>query len=360
MEKFIIKYFNLIRTIIAVLIGVLITIFLIILVSADAGASLKYFLFGPLMSKARIGNIFELAAPIILCGIAISIPFQAEQFNVGAEGTFFVSAAFGTAFAITISKLNLPGFLLVILVLLFSALFGGLWGFIAGFLKAKWKVNILVTTLMLNYVAYYLSLYLINYHFRDKSAGYLTSYKLSDQVWLKQFIPGTRIHLGIIFAIVAAVIAFYFLYHTKLGYEIRMTGFNIHFSKYSGINIYRVIILSSVIGGIFAGFGGMAEVMGIHRRFNWQMLPGYGWDGVVVAIIGRNNPLLIIAASFFLAYLRIGGQVLNLLSDVPYELVSVIEAIIILLITAEAFLENIKYKITVKEAEKEAINEPVA
>ncbi len=102
----------------------------------------------------------------------------------------------------------------------------------------------------------------------------------------------------------------------------------------------------------------MTEVMGIHRRFNWQSSPGYGWDGIVVAIIGRNHPLLIIAAAFFLSYLRVGGQVLNLLSDVPSEMVQVIQSIIILLITAEAFLSQWKYRITIREAEKkEALHE---
>jgi ABC-type uncharacterized transport system permease subunit len=91
-------------------------------------------------------------------------------------------------------------------------------------------------------------------------------------------------------------------------------------------------------------------VMGIHHRFNWQSTPGYGWDGVVVAIIGRNHPLLIIAASFFLSYMRVGGQVLTLMSDVPAEMVTVIQSIIILLITAEAFLSRWRYSITVREA----------
>jgi len=110
------------------------------------------------------------------------------------------------------------------------------------------------------------------------------------------------------------------------------------------------VVLCQLTLGLLAGVGGMEEVMGIHRRFNWQTSPGYGWDGVVVAIIGRNHPLLIVAASFFLAYLRVGGQVLNLMSDVPAEMVSVIQSIIILLITAEAFLAQLRYRITVRQA----------
>jgi len=354
-EKFILKYFNLIRTIIAILIGVAISIFIIFFVSKNALGSLKYFFLGPFLSKSRLGNIFESATPILFCGIAAAIPFQASQFNIGQEGTFFLSAAIGTGFALSVSSIKLPGFIYVILTLLAAGIVGALWSFIPGFLKAKWKVNIIVSSLMSNYIAYFIGLYIINYHFRDKSAGFLTSYRLPESDWLKQFIPGTRVHIGVVIAIACAFIVYYFLYYTKLGYEIRMVGFNFHFAKYSGIDVFKVIVLSSIIGGFFAGIGGMSEVMGIHRRFLWQISPGYGWDGIVVAIIGKNNPLLIIFVSLFLAYLRTGGQVLNLLSDVPYEIVSVIESVIILLITAEAFLENIKYRITVKEVERKEI-----
>ena len=95
----------------------------------------------------------------------------------------------------------------------------------------------------------------------------------------------------------------------------------------------------------------MTEIMGIHRRFNWQMSPGYGWDGVIVAIIGRNHPFLIVPASLFLAYLRVGGQQLKLMSDVPGEIVPVIQSIIILLITAHAFLEQWRRRLVVAGAE---------
>jgi simple sugar transport system permease protein len=132
-----------------------------------------------------------------------------------------------------------------------------------------------------------------------------------------------------------------------------------NFARFGGINVFKVILISQVIGGFIAAIGGMTEVMGVHRRFNWQLSPGYGWDGVVVAIIGRNNPLLIILSSLFLAYLRVGGRILNLLSDIPSEMITVIQSIIILLITAEAFLAQWKYKITVREAKaKEVSSEP--
>ncbi len=356
MEKFIVKYFHLIRTIIAVLIGIVISVLIIFIISKNPGFSLKSFFLGPLLSKGRFGNFIETASPIILCGLAISIPFQAEQFNIGAEGALFIGAAVGTAFAVST---HMPAILHITTVLLIAGITGAIWGFIPGILKAKWNTDELVISLMMNYVAYFLGLYLINYHFRDKSAGFLVSYELPKTAWLAQFVPGTRIHLGIIISFAFAILTYYFLYHTTRGYEIRTTGINKNFARFGGINVFMVIVLSQVLGGFLAGIGGMTEVMGLHRRFNWQLSPGYGWDGVVVAIIGRNNPIYIIFAALFLSYLRTGGQIMNLLSDIPSEMVVAIQSIIILLITAEAFLERFKYRITIREAKrKEAIDEP--
>jgi len=349
-EKFILKYFNLIRTIIAIAIGVIISIFLIYIISKTPGFSLRSFFIGPMLSKSRLANVIETASPIIFCGVAIAIAFQAEQFNIGAEGALYISAAVGTAFAVST---NLPAPIHVPLVLIVAAITGGLWGLVPGLLKAKLKASELVSSLMMNYIAYFLGLYLINYHFRDKGAGFLVSKRLPETAWLGQFLDGTRIHWGIALSLGFALLAYFFLYHTTLGYEIRTTGFNEKFARFGGVNIIKVIILSQVIAGAIAGFGGATEIMGIHRRFNWQMSPGYGWDGVVVAIIGRNHPLLIIFAALFLSYLRVGGQILNLMADVPSELVAVIQALIILLITAEAFLSRLKYKITIREAIKE-------
>jgi simple sugar transport system permease protein len=348
-EKFLLKYFTLIRVIIAIAIGIVISVFLIYLISQEPGFALRSFLLGPFLTRSRLAHLFETASPIIFCGLAIAVAFQAKQFNIGAEGSLYLGAAAGTAFAVST---NMPAFIHIPLVLLIAGLAGALWSFIPGILKAKWKASELVSSLMLNYVAYFLGLYLINYHFRDKEAGFLVSYQLPKTAWLAQFIPDTRIHYGIILALVFALLVYYFLYHTTTGYEIRSTGFNERFARFGGISVFKVIVLCQVVLGFLAAFGGMTEIMGIHRRFLWQNSPGYGWDGIIVAIIGRNHPLLIIPASFFLAYMRVGGRVLNLMSDVPAEMVMVIQSIIILLITAEAFLSQWKYRITVRQAER--------
>jgi len=350
MGKFLLKYFHYLRTFIVVLIGVLISVFLIFIISKTPGASLREFFLGPFGSAGRFSNIFETATPMIFTGVAIAVVFQASQFNVGAEGALYLGAVAGTTFAVS---QNLPGFIALPVTFVIAIAAGLLWGFIPGIIKAKWNANELVSTLMLNYVAYFLGLYLINYYFRDKNAGYLASKVLPESAWLPQIFTGTRFHTGIILAFATAVGVYILLYRTTLGYEIRITGENINYARYAGINVVKIIILSQVISGGLAAMGGITEVMGISRRFNWQASPGYGWDGVIVAIIGRNHPLKIIAAALFLAYLRVGGQILNLMTDVPAEMVSVIQSVIILLITAEAFLSTWNFRLTKKFAELE-------
>jgi simple sugar transport system permease protein len=349
MAKFLLRYFSVIRTAIALAIGVIISIALIYVISKTPLDSLKQFFAGPFLSKGRFFNVLENAGPIIFCGVAISIAFKAAQFNVGAEGSFYLGAVAGTAFAVYVP---LPPLLAIPLTLIVAAAGGAIWGAIPGFIKAKWNANELVSTLMMNYAAYYFGLYFINYFVRDKNAGYLASIKIPEGTWLPQLIPGTRFHVGIMLAFLFAVAAWFFLSKTTAGFEIRVTGENNKFARYCGISVSKVIVLSQVLLGLVAGIGGICEILGIHHRFNWQSSPGYGWDGVIVAIIGRNNPLFVVLASVFLSYLRVGGQVLNLMADVPAEMVSVIQSIIILLITAEAFLSQWHFRLTKRSVRK--------
>jgi len=129
-----------------------------------------------------------------------------------------------------------------------------------------------------------------------------------------------------------------------------MTGKSSKFAQYSGISVTSVIIYSQVIGGILAGIGGATEMLGMHNRFQWQLSPGFGWDGIIVAVLARNNPLLIPIAAFFLAYMRIGADLMSRMADVPSEVVSIVQSIMIMLVTAEAFLSHWRHKLIVRDA----------
>jgi simple sugar transport system permease protein len=339
--------FEIARTLIAILVALVIAFVVILLISKQPLDALNNFLLGPVNSKRHFGNVIEMAIPLTFTGLAVCVMFQAKQFNLGAEGAFFIGAV---AAAIIGIVFKLPIGIHPLVAILFGGIIGGLANAIPAIMKTKWNANELVSSLMLNYIYFFLGIYIVNYFLRDVNAGAMVSYELKTSALLPGIISGTRIHLGLFIAILGIIATYYFLYRTKWGYAIRMTGSNIKFAEYSGINTKRVILYCQIIGGVIAGVGGATELLGMYPRFQWQMTPGYGWDGVIVAILARNNPLFVPIGAFFLAYLRIGADIMARYTDVTGEVVSVIQGIMILLIAAESFLSAWRHRMIVKNA----------
>lgn len=347
--------FEIVRTSMAILIALGLAFLTIFLVSDQPVVALKAFLLGPIDSVRHFGNVLEMTIPLIFTGLAISVMFKAKQFNLGAEGAFFIGAIAASIIAITI---ELPKGIHPIVAILFGGLAGAIIAAIPGILKVKFNATELVSSLMLNYIAFFFGLFLINYHFRDVNAGAMVSHKFLASARLTRLtklipnLPRTRVHTGLFVAIIIIILAYLLIYRTKWGYEIRVTGENQKFALYSGINTAKVIIMSQAIGGFIAGVGGATEVLGMYKRFSWQMSPGYGWDGVIVAILARNNPALVPVGAFFLAYLRIGADMMARTSDVQSEFVAIIQGIMIVLIVAESFLSKYKHKLVFKDAKQ--------
>lgn len=341
------RLFEVYRTGLVLLIALLLALVIILLVSDIPGEAMKLFLMGPLDSLRHFGNVLEMMVPLLFTGLAISVMFSASQFNLGAEGAFFFGAI-GAAFIAV--NWNLPPVIHPTVAILWGGLIGSIFCGIPGFLKIKWGSSELVSSLMFNYIAYFFGLYLINYFLRDVNAGAMVSHPFAQSAKLIKIIPKTRVHFGIIIAAGMVVITGIFLFRTRWGYRIRVIGTNIRFARYSGINTDRAIILSQVLGGFIAGMGGSIEVLGLYRRFTWQLLPGYGWTGIIVAILARNNPIYIPVAAFFLAYMRIGADIMSRSTDMPNEFVAIIQGIIIILIAATSFLSKQRHKMVVKEA----------
>lgn len=341
--------FEAVRSLVAILLAMVLGFIVTYLVSKEPGEAFRSFLTGPFTSPRRLGNLIEAAIPLTFTGLAVSVAFQAMQFNMGAEGGFFFGAIAATIVGIVVPA---PGWLHPLLALVAGGLAGAVVGWIPGVLKSRWGASELVSSLMLNYVFFRVGMYLINYHFRDTNAGAMVSLPLRETSWLAQFLPPTRIHLGIFVALLAIVFTYLFLYRSRWGYALRMTGLNLPFADYAGINTKSVITYSQVIMGVIAGIGGAVEMLGIYHRFQWLALPGYGFDGIIVSILARNNPLGIPFAALFLAYLRTGADIMGRTTDVSAEMITVIQAVMILLVTAQAFLAGWKHRIVVKEAKQ--------
>lgn len=319
--------------------SLLMAVIIIIFVSKDPGQSIYLFLISPLTTTRYFGNIVEMWVPLVFTGLAISIMFQAKQFNIGAEGAFYGG---GVAAACVALLITLPSGLHTVAALLIATLSGGVICLIPGIIKTKYKASELVSSLMMNYLVFYLGLFVLQYVLRDPTTGSPASYKLPDSILLPKIFTGTRIHLGLFIAIAMIFILHLFLYRSKKGYELRVVGENQNFADYVGMRVGSVVLLSQFIGGAIAGLGGAVELLGMYNRFNWTRQTGFGWDGIIVAILAKNNPSLVPLSAFFLAYIRIGADIMSRNTNVTNELISIIQGFIILLIASGKISETWK------------------
>ncbi|MBS4536766.1 ABC transporter permease [Clostridium sp. D2Q-14] len=340
------KRFEIVRTFVAVTISLLIGFAIILFASDEPLSTLYYFIISPSTKMRYLGNVVELAIPLIFSGLATSILFQTGLFNLGSEGVFYFSGLLASIIGI---KFSLSFIFHPILAILIGSLFGMIVMLLIGFFKAKWNASELVISLMFNSIFFGIGAYILNFYFRDPNVSGVYSFKMNESVFLNKIIPGTRIHTGLIIALLTVFLVYLFLYRTRWGYEIRMTGLNKRFGKYTGMNTTKVILIASILAGAIAGMGGAVEIIGMYDRFKWSALPGLGFDGALIAMLAKNKPKNVIFAALFLAYIRIGADLMARMTDIPSEMVYILQAIIILFISGKKFLEGYKEKSLLKE-----------
>lgn len=339
--------FEILRTVSAIGIALAIVLVIVAFVSSNPIEAITALLLGPVSSLRRFGNVIELMIPLTFTGLAVSVILKTNRFNLSSEGAFFLGGIVATWIAI---MSPFSPMITIILIVVATLLVGALVGFIPAILNKKFYANELVTSLMLNYIVAYFVKYLLNNKLRDTSKSIIQSLPIPKDVRLSLLIPGTRIHVGLLVMILLVVAAWLIIYKTKWGYALRATGANEKFAVYTGIKVSTVVLLAQMIGTAIAGLGGGIEILGMYSSFQWLETPGYGFDGVIISTLARGNPAMVPLSAFFLAYVRVGADILNRTSDIPAEIVSIVQATIILLIAAKAFLAKRKHKMVVKQA----------
>ncbi|MCB0154026.1 MAG: ABC transporter permease, partial [Anaerolineae bacterium] len=325
--------------IVALLIGFVITLF----VSEEPVNAFRELLTGPfprisfengfrILGLNRFGNWIEESITLILLGLSVSIVFRARQFSLGAEGQLFLGAL---AAGIVSLYVQAPAIIHIGLILLAAGTVGFLWGLIPGILKAYVNANEIVSTLMLNVIAIQFYRLLLTQWLKDPTAGFISTEFFPDSAVLPIVISGTRVSIALFVMLLAVVAVWFLMARTPLGYEIRVVGANLKFAEYGGINTKRVIALSMAVSGILAGLAGAHLSNGLLKQLTLNLSPGIGFEGIVVALLARNDPKGVLVAGLFYGYLRTGAQIMERSSDVTREVVLIIQAIIILLITAE-------------------------
>ncbi len=296
------------------------------------------FLLGPLGRLNRWVIWIRDALTLIMLGLAIAIVFRAEQFSLGAEGQLYFGALVSGVMGLFLTDIPKP--ILIPFALLSAATAGFLWGLLPGVLKAYLGANELVSTLMLNTIASKFYEMVLTFQLVPPDAGFTASRWIDDGGLLTPIIDisGDQVSIAVFILIVMVLVTWVLIQRTPIGYEIRMIGANRKFADYGGVNTKRTIMLAMAISGAVAGLAGAHLALGIHRRLILNISVNLAFEGVVVALLARNNPLVVPFTGLLYAYLRTGAQMMERDANISAEVVRIIQAVVILLITAEALV----------------------
>ena len=294
---------------------------------------------GALGSVSGITQSLVKATPLLLVGLGICIAFRANVINIGGEGQIIIGAILATWFPLTFN--TWPGWLLIPATMIVGFAGGAAWGFVPGILKARFHVNEILSTIMMNYIAQQLMYLLVRGPLMDPggiAAGTFLaqSARLPQQVWLPRLIPQTLLHAGAILAVILAVAVYFFLWRTTIGYRIRAVGLNPDASRYAGINVPYYQALSMTLAGGFAGLAGVIEVIGVQHRLLDGITSGYGFTGIVAALLGSLHPLGLIPASILFGGLLVGANDMQRTVQVPSALITAILGLVVLFVSGSA------------------------
>lgn len=333
----------------ALVLGFIITLF----VSEDPIGAYRAFLTGPFTRFNRFGDWIEESITLILVGLSVAIAFKANMFSLGTQGQLVLGALVSGVIALYVP---LPTILRVPLALVCAMVVGFIWGWIPGYLKANLDANEIVSTLMLNTIAIKLYDYLLVFYIKPKDAGYNVSAPFPVEGQLPSFVPNlpflnkvytlfttnTNITIMLYIVALAVVVAYYLVFKTPFGYKLRMIGSNMKFARYGGIDTKMTTILVFAISGVFGALAGAHMTMAIQHSIITNISVSMAFEGIIVAILARNNPLYIPLTGLAYGYLRAGANIMERSSDVSREMISIIQALIILFVTAERILPTVQ------------------
>jgi ABC-type uncharacterized transport system permease subunit len=286
------------------------------------------------------------AIPLMLVGLACTVAFRMRLWNIGAEGQFFLGAWGASAVVLTpLLPPETSRWLMIPAMMVAGMAAGALWGFVPGFLKARFKVNEIISTLMLNYIAIAWNDFFIFGVWSE--GGFQMSPTFPRTAWLPRLtdfarsiraFSGLTTHLGLLFALVAAVLVWWLLQRSRWGYELRLIGDNPRAAEYAGVPIGRYTVLVMMLSGALAGLAGMSEISGVVHRLQGAISPGYGFTGIIVAWLAKLNPFAIILVSILFGALILAGREIQ-----PSGIPRLIQGIVLVCLIASDFL--LRYRV---------------
>jgi len=321
--------------VISVLFSFLIGMIIIKAIGGDPIEAYTYLFQGAFGNKSNLGETFVKATPLIFTGLSATFAYKCGVFNLGGEGQFVMGAIVSIWISVTLK--NVSGVPLILISLTLGAVAGGIWGAIPGIMKITRGLNEMITSIMLNYVAILFMGYLYCSPLREDNLPQTAAVTTK----LGRFISGTRVHAGIIIALIIAIGIYYFLFYTSNGFKLRAVGLNKTASQFNGLPINKLMLISFIVSGAIAGLGGSVELHGTQFRLMNGFGQGYGFTGVAIALIGQLNPIGTVLVAYLFAVLRTGATTMQVGSGMPTSIVDIIQALVIVFAVAGTAFTNL-------------------
>ncbi|MCK6629478.1 MAG: ABC transporter permease [Anaerolineae bacterium] len=305
---------------------------------------------GSLGGPGAISESLVAATPYIFAGLAVAVGFRGGLFNIGGEGQLLVGAA---AAVIIGYSFQLPAIIHLPLALLGGMAGGALYASIPGILKAKTGAHEVINTIMLNYIAFRFFDWAFTGPLRRPGGDRPVTAEIFPSAYLPQLFEGYRFHWGFFLALLTAFVIWWLLFKTTLGFEIRTVGANPNAARYGGIKITRIIVLTMAISGGLAGLAGTNEVLGLNHFLAGGFSSGYGFDAIALALLGKSHPLGVVLAALLFGTLRNGATRMQSIASIPIDIISIVQALVIVFIAAPAIVRWV-YRVRGKSEAEEA------
>ncbi|WP_058484958.1 ABC transporter permease [Defluviitalea phaphyphila] len=332
MKNMLIKIFV---PVISVLCSFIIGAILITIIGGNPMEAYTYLFKGAFCTPANIGETVIKAVPLIFTGLAATFAYKCGVFNLGGEGQFVMGAVVSIWISTTLK--GITGIPLIIISLTLGTIAGGIWGAIPGILKITRGLNEIIVSIMLNYVAILFMGYLYTGPLREGNVPQTASVPVK----LGRIFSQSRVHYGIVIALILTLIIYYFLFYTSKGFKLRAVGLNQIASQFNGLPVKKFMLFSFIISGAIAGLGGSVELHGTQFRLMSGFGQGYGFDGVAIALIGQLNPIGTVLVAYLFAILRTGATTMQVGSGMPTSVIDIIQALVIVFAVAGSAFINL-------------------
>lgn len=350
-----IKYSNIIVPVVSVTVALLIMFIILLIFFAGRLGSLSAafsettsayneMLTWPFFNRYGLISTLMKMVPLAFVALGLSFAYRMKIWNIGGEGQLYMGALAATWGALFLFRGITNPFLMILMVSILGMIAGALWALVPALMKAFAKTDEIVVTLMLNYVAIFWVDYLVYGPWKDPNGyGFPGTATFPDQAMLPSFSNG-EFHIGIFIVIALAIVLQYIYKKTKWGFNSQIVGDNISAARYSGINVKKYTVISLVVSGGIAGFGGAIQMMGVQHRLMHGFSPGYGYTAIIVAWLAKLNPIASILVSFLFGGLLVGNDQLQMFYKLPMALISIFQGLVLFCLLGGEAIANYRIR----------------